>query len=235
MAGWTNLTPSAAALAAGNAYLYEDAGALKYQGTSGSPATIVSAAGVLQAAGGGSSGDVRLNTVSGYYYGPATQGSTTAGSTLPMTADRMYAVPFLVGPTGFTANSIGVSITTAAASSAIRLMIYNSNAAGTFPDTLLLNASTVDSSTTGDKEINTISQALSANTLYWLVAVSNGAPTIRARNSATLGVPMTGISQLSSTQGSWYKDSAGSYTTPPTYGTPTSVISPQMAILVRAA
>ena len=47
MAGWTNLTPSAAALAAGSAYLYEDAGALKYQGTSGSPATIVAANGAL--------------------------------------------------------------------------------------------------------------------------------------------------------------------------------------------
>ena len=45
MAGWTNLTPSAAALAAGNAYLYESAGALTYQGTSGSAATIVNADG----------------------------------------------------------------------------------------------------------------------------------------------------------------------------------------------
>jgi len=45
MAGWTNLTPSAGALAAGSAYLYEDAGALKYQGTSGSALTVANADG----------------------------------------------------------------------------------------------------------------------------------------------------------------------------------------------
>jgi len=45
MAGWTNLTPSGAALASGNAYLFEDAGALKYQGTSGSAITMVNADG----------------------------------------------------------------------------------------------------------------------------------------------------------------------------------------------
>lgn len=45
MPGWTNLTPSAAALASGNAYLYEQSGALKFQGTSGSAVTLANADG----------------------------------------------------------------------------------------------------------------------------------------------------------------------------------------------
>jgi hypothetical protein len=56
MAGWTNLTPSGGALAAGNAYLHEDAGALKYQGTSGSIATIVNADGTMASGVQGTTG-----------------------------------------------------------------------------------------------------------------------------------------------------------------------------------
>ena len=51
MAGWTNLTPSAGALATGNAYLYESTGALMYPGTSGSAATLVNADGTKPANG----------------------------------------------------------------------------------------------------------------------------------------------------------------------------------------
>lgn len=176
--------------------------------------------------------DPRLNPVSGYYYGPANN-NTTAGSTQSLANDRIVAVPFLVGSAGFTADRIGIEVTGAAASSSIKILIYNSNSAGTLPDTLLLNAGTVDSSTTGTKEL-TISQALSANTLYWLAVVSNGAPTIRARNSSTLGVGFSALSQLASTQGSYYRDVAGSYTTPPTFGTPTGVLTTQIGVLVRA-
>ena len=47
MAGWTNLIPSAGALASGSAYLYESSGALVYQGTSGSPVTLANANGTI--------------------------------------------------------------------------------------------------------------------------------------------------------------------------------------------
>lgn len=181
-----------------------------------------------------SSPDVRRNVISGYYYGPATE-NTTAGSTQALIADRLVAVPFLTGPTGFTTSTISVEVTATAASSSVKLLIYNSNAAGTLPDTVLANAGAVStSSTTGAKELN-LSQALQPNTLYWLVCVSNGAPTLRARNSSTLGIPFNAITQLSSTPGSWYKDAVGSYTTPPTFGTPTGLLTTQMGILVKAA
>lgn len=186
-----------------------------------------------QGATGAEGWDPRLGTVANYYYGPATN-NTTAGSTLTLGNDRIVAVPFLVGATGFTADRIGISVTTAAASTSIRLLIYNSNTAKTLPDTVLLNAGTVDSSTTGDKEI-TISQALAANTLYWLVVIANGAPAVRSRNSSTFGVPFAAISNLGSTNGSWYKDSSGAYTTPPSYGTPTGLLGSQLGILVRAS
>lgn len=188
----------------------------------------------FQGVAGTSSNDPRLNTISGYYYGPATN-NTTAGSTQALANNRLFAVPLLVGSAGFTADRIGVSITGAGASgAAIRLCIYNSNTAGTLPDTLLLDAGTVDASTTGDKEI-TISQALAANTLYWLVCVANAGPTIRARNSTTLGIGFTSLGQLGSvTAGSYYKDASGSHNNPPTFGTPTGVLG-QVGILVRSA
>lgn len=202
-----------------------------FQGATG-PQGATGAQGAQGAQGSGSS-DLRLNTRSGYYYGPATQGSTISGVTQTMAADRLFAVPYLVGA-AFTADRIGVNVTTLSASGSIRLCIYNSTSDGTAPDTLLLDAGTVSAATTGDKEI-TISQALSANTLYWFVAVANAAPVVRSRNSSTFGVPFPTMTQIGGTAGTWYKDAAGSYTTPPTYGTPTGITSGQIGILVRAA
>jgi hypothetical protein len=111
------------------------------------------------------------------------------------------------------------------------LIVYSDNTG--YPNAVVYNAGTIDSSTTGIKEI-TISptQALSANTLYWLVAVSNGAPTVRASNGSTIGVAAYAYVG-SGNVGSFYKDGAGNYTTPPAYGTPTGNLTAAPRLQVR--
>jgi len=106
-----------------------------------------------------------------YYYGwPYASTSSSAA----VVADRLYARPFLVGKTT-TFDRIGVEVTTGAASTNVRLGIYNF--VNGLPTSLVLDAGTIDSASTGVKEI-TISQSLTAG-VYAFAYVSNGTPTLR--------------------------------------------------------
>jgi hypothetical protein len=84
-------------------------------------------------------------------------------------------MPFSV-PVETTYTRIGLQVQTAAASSTIRLLIYNAEATEGYPEDILLNAGTVDSSSTGAKEI-TISETLSAGH-YWVACVPDGTPAV---------------------------------------------------------
>lgn len=107
-----------------------------------------------------------------YYFGAAYRPD---GSTVALTANRIYYLPFMIGSSE-TFTRIGVNVNTLAGGTSVRMGIYN--AANGVPTSLVLDAGTVSSATTGDKEI-TISQALTAGT-YFLVAVSDGTPTMLA-------------------------------------------------------
>lgn len=98
-------------------------------------------------------------------------------STRTMTAGRMFYMPLVI-PNSITATRIGVNVTTALAGSA-RLGIY-ADSSGVPSGAPLLDAGTVDTSTTGEKEI-TISLALSPG-LYWIVVVASSASTLTAEN-----------------------------------------------------
>lgn len=84
--------------------------------------------------------------------------------------DILYAVPFWSSHAE-TWTRIGVNIDTPQAGASVRLGIF-SNGAANKPGALLLDAGTIDASTSGAKEI-TISQALSANTVYWLASINS--------------------------------------------------------------
>lgn len=116
---------------------------------------------------------------SGHYFGPL-----GARTTVASTIDREYAVPMWV-PGGLV-DRIGVGITGAGGAGAVaRLGIRNALADGT-PGTLILDAGTVDASSTGDKEI-TISQALSAGLIFVTLSPQVGtAATYRAVSTPTL-------------------------------------------------
>lgn len=100
--------------------------------------------------------------------------NTTVG-TIALAANTLYGVPFYV-PQGNTYTALACEITTTQANSTVRMGIYNDG--GGVPSTLVLDAGTVSAITTGGKTIS-ISQYLPAG-WYWLAAVSNTIPNVRA-------------------------------------------------------
>jgi hypothetical protein len=88
-----------------------------------------------------------------------------ADGTIVLTKDTCVYTPFPVG-VGFTADRISLGVAVAGTSGAkVRLGIYNDDGTGQ-PGTLLLDAGTINGDSNTYQEI-TISQALSAGTLYW--------------------------------------------------------------------
>lgn len=114
------------------------------------------------------------------YYGSF---AAPAVTTFTMVANRLYYFPFFC-PDAATWTRIGINVTTGAAGNA-RLGIYT-NSNGVPSGSPLVDAGTVDVSTTGEKEI-TISHAMAVG-WYWLAVVSDVAPTVTAENisAATL-------------------------------------------------
>lgn len=165
MAGWTNLTPSGGALAAGNAYLYEDTGALKYQGTSGSAATIVNADGTM--ASGGISAVVPM-TSGLYYTTPASNSSVTAN------LSTAFYIPIFV-PTTTTFDRIGFrTSTTYSGTGLVRLGVYSDS--NGVPTNLVFDAGTVGTSVSNTLYQIIINQSLTAG-VYWLVFIVQTLPT----------------------------------------------------------
>lgn len=127
---------------------------------------------------------------SGLYYAPSI---ATALSTGNLGQNFLAAVPFEVGQTT-TFIRIGCDVTVAVASSTLRFGIYTADIddSGGAPGTLILDAGTVSSATTGLKEI-TISQQLTPG-LYWVAVVAQAgasAPTIRTMTSGSPYVSST--------------------------------------------
>jgi hypothetical protein len=100
-------------------------------------------------------------------------GQTT--SVRAMVANRLFFVPLVI-PNAITATRIGINVTTAVAGSA-RVGLYN-DAAGIPSGAALLDAGTVNTGTTGEKEI-TISQALTPG-LYWIAIVTDNTCSVTA-------------------------------------------------------
>ncbi len=102
---------------------------------------------------------------SGWYSSPPGGAANVAYSTGAMTY-----IPIIIPAHGATIDRIGVEVTTGGTAGAVvRLGIYEPNAGG-LPATKLLDAGTIDSTSTGFKEV-TISQALTPG-LHWLAAVA---------------------------------------------------------------
>jgi hypothetical protein len=141
--------------------------------------------------------------ISGRYHSSNLVGSTT---TLSIAANYLYAWAFYV-PTSTTFDRIGTYISTAATGSA-RLGIYADNGA-IYPGSLVLDAGTVDTGTTGSKEI-TISVTLSPG-LYWLALVSNASPAVGGITYTYCFAPMGHLNS--------YYEGANSYSVSYTYGT----------------
>lgn len=140
--------------------------------------------------GGGSSQDLQQEAHGGlaayvaslYYDGRHSFGATTTN--VALIENTLYFEPFYSAASA-TFDRIGINVTTAQATGAARLGIYQRGSNG-LPGALVLDAGTIDCTTTGFKEI-TISQALADDIFYWLAVVTNVASiavTVRSNNSA---------------------------------------------------
>ena len=123
----------------------------------------------------------------GEYYTSIATSSVTG--TLNAVANTLYAIPLWVARK-ITIDRMTINVTTLADGKVVRLGIYN-NGVNLYPGTLLLDAGTVSTSTTGHKVITGLSQALTKG-LYWLVALSDGTPTLRNFSSADFLWPILG-------------------------------------------
>lgn len=133
----------------------------------------------------GASGIPRSIYKTGWYYTAAANTQTH----IPVEAE-MRCSPFFVAE-DITLDRIGLEVTSAGTAGAlIRLGIYEDNGDG-IPGALVIDAGTVDATTTGVKEI-VISQALARGDFHLAAAVQGAAatrPTIRAHSGSDAMFP----------------------------------------------
>jgi hypothetical protein len=181
-------------------------------------ATNANLTGIITSAGNATSVSglfLPYRTGATFYYSPLFGIETT----LILVQNTMYAMPFFV-PVTTTFDSIGV-VATGVASSSVRLGIYSDTSG--VPNALVLDASTVATTTTGFKAI-AISQSLTAG-WYWLACAVQGAagsifsspsgsgvtlvPSTAPGSGAVSGYSTTGVSStLPSPWGSTKTDTA---------------------------
>jgi hypothetical protein len=123
------------------------------------------------------------------------QNGGTALGTGALTADRLYAIPFIL-PRGGTADQIACEVTTLAASSNVRMGIYTATADNDVRPGTLVSGSDVgaiSSASTGVKS-NTFSSAIriSPGRLYFLSVISSHNPTLRTI-AAAAATPLLGL------------------------------------------
>jgi len=135
----------------------------------------------------------------GLYYGPDSNGGN---STKVPTLNELDLFPFIVGERQ-AFDQIACACTILQATSVYRLGIYNSDSGGK-PSTLLVDAGTVDCSTTGSKTLP-ITQTLNPG-LYWLAGCAQvAAGTMELRGYAAGWTPYVALDDPSRvTSGSGY-------------------------------
>ena len=197
--------------------------------TTGHVLTVTGAgATAYQAAAGGTAAVASTVPVTGQWIRPNQNSITTTTSTAA--ADTLYAIPLPI-LASTTVDRIALDVTTLAVGSA-RLGIYSSLSSG-HPGALVLDAGTVDTGTTGLKEI-IISQALSAG-LHWTVVVYNAGPIVRAvATSASL--LLLGGASFAGIDATHFRRTFTYGALPNPWGTPTTFSSsPPHLIGIRAA
>jgi hypothetical protein len=153
----------------------------------------------------------------------------TAASTVALTANRLYGLPFFL-PISMRFDRIAINVTTLAAGNA-RLGIYADGGA-VAPVKLILDAGTVSTGTTGVKEI-TITQALSGK-LHWLAIVSDAGATIRGGAAGSLFAGFFGTDSTLPTTWDSYVYRAFTYAAlPDPWGTPTITSGTMPLIFLR--
>ena len=147
-------------------------------------------------AGGGSSPNTG-GYVSNYWYCPINM-SAASGTNYTLTADKIYVVPIWI-TADMTLEALTASVTTAVGSSSLRLGIYNYNSTG-LAGTLLADAGTADSTSTGWKIISGLSTSV-AQGHYFLSIQSDSAIAVTRFNISHAGGGSFNQIPFSSTEG----------------------------------
>lgn len=164
-----------------------------------------------------------------YYTAPGISGTATFAN------GNARAIPLWV-PRSLSVDRIGIEVVTTPGSvgALIRLGIYSDDGNG-FPGAVLLDAGTVDPTSTGVKEL-TINQALTPG-LYWLTAVVQGAPVttpvMRTTTSGQLQVGGESGTTISATNAAYQK--TGVTGALPAWGSTVLLGASAPRVFVRAA
>jgi hypothetical protein len=181
--GTTTGAPAAGTFAVGDFVITQDAHVLICT-VAGSPGTW------LDAATAGSAAALNLRatqqTLRASYYTYTTPASAVSAS-VTLGNGTFRCTPWWC-PSNGTLTKIGLEVTLAGSTGAVmRLGIYNDDGTG-YPGTLLLDAGTIDGTVVAVSEL-TISQAVTAGTLYWVGAAVQGAPTTQPTIRTTTAPP----------------------------------------------
>jgi len=140
----------------------------------------------------------------------------TQSWTLPPTANRLYAIPFVVAR-AMSVDRISCFVSGAAVGKVARCGIY-ANGTNNVPGALVVDGGEVSVATTGLKTA-VISEALTKG-LYWVAVVSDGSPTLRGHSQNGVIMLVGTMSDGTSYQMGWY--AAHTYgALPDPFGTPT--------------
>ena len=175
----------------------------------------------------------QLFTSGRYYTTPS--GTRTTGA-LANGTGAVAALPFWVGePVTF--DRIGANVTTAVAATTVLLGIYADNGHGS-PGSLVVDAGTIDASTTGAKEI-TISQAVTPGLVWLVVAPLGGSPGFQSINSAAYyagGLTLAGAAGAGGIySGLMTAGGAVTSTLPGTFPSITTAVAFPPVVVLRAA
>jgi hypothetical protein len=152
------------------------------------------------AGGGGDYSFMRFRRMDQWHFSSPHNQSVTATA---CSANTMYASPIYFGK-AVTVLEIGIKVTTGAAGS-IRFGIYSDD--GTIkPGALVSDCGTSACTNAGSKTVTGLSVSLLANTLYWLVIVSDVAPSVQRSNDSYSWFPLGGSAcDKADTRGAWQR------------------------------
>lgn len=191
--------------------------------------------GMSAGAGGFAVGDVPMAAIraSAYLF---TQGAGSQGSSTTVSVNTQIASPIYV-PSSTTADRICLQVNTAAATALWRLGVY-ADSGSMYPGALMLDAGTIDASTTGVKEITPGAALTLPAGVYWVAAKCETAhAAARGTSGPVWGVVPGGNSSSNDVAAGYVSTnaSAGLSTTWPAWGvagTGTVPTAPRVGIRV---
>jgi hypothetical protein len=125
----------------------------------------------------------RKGTTENRWYIASFGSNSPLTGTIPITANLLYAMPFIVPKKGLTISDIAINVVTGAASTIAKLGIYKDNG-NVYPGALFHDAGSIATETnTTFATIDIDPNKFMSGGLYWFAISVNGAPTMKFVNT----------------------------------------------------